>query len=85
MFKHLICSVNTLLKTNRAQQLSIETAAEDENSGRLCAYDSFTDDSLCLPPTERHIVWNWSDLTNRYHGPRTLITLCNEFREDLEI
>ena len=50
--------VNALLEMNWVQQLPIETAAEDENSGGFCAYDPLTDDSTCLPPTERHIVRN---------------------------
>ena len=75
--------MNNLLKTNGGQRPSNVTAAENESSGGLFAYDSFREDSTCLPPTDRHIVRNWSNLSDRYHGPCTLLALCNEFRSTL--
>ena len=39
--------------------------------------------SPCLPPTDRHIVRNSLNLTDHYHGPCTLLALCNEFYDTL--
>lgn len=71
--------MNTLLKPNEGQKLSIETRAENESSGGLPIYDSLRQDISCLPPTDRHVIRNWSNHTDRYHGPCTLFALCNEF------
>lgn len=37
----------------------------------------------CQPPTDRHVIRNWSNRTDRYHGPCTLSALCNEFCDTL--
>ena len=46
---------------------------------------SFSDEELpenFFPkPIDRHIVRSQDDLSDRYHGPCTLLALCNEFRD----
>ncbi|KAI9744712.1 MAG: hypothetical protein M1818_001637 [Claussenomyces sp. TS43310] len=40
-------------------------------------------DSNISQPPDRHIVHCQDDLSDRYHGPCTLVALCNEFRDRL--
>lgn len=75
--------MNTLLKTNGNQRLSVETATEDACSVEFSASDPLGGDSPCLPLTDRHIVRSSSNLTDRYHGPSTLFALCNDFCDTL--
>lgn len=75
--------MNTLLKPNGGQKLSIESRAENESSGGLHIYDSLRQDISCLSPTDRHVIRNWSNHTDRYHGPCTLFALCKEFCDTL--
>lgn len=78
-----LSSMNTLLKTDENQKLSIEAATEDECSGGLSANDPLGEGSPCLPPTDRHIVRISSNFTDRYHGPGTLFAICNDFCDTL--
>ena len=75
--------MNTLLKVNENQRLSIETATDDAGSGESSANDPLGEDSPALPPTDRHIVRSTSNLTDRYYGPCTLFALCNDLSDTL--
>ena len=46
--------MNTLLTTNGIQKPSVETAAEDGNSGGLCAYVLLTDTSTYQSSTSQN-------------------------------
>ena len=75
--------MNTLLKVNGNQRLSIETATEDAGSGETLANDPLGEDSPGLPPTDRHIIRSTSNFTDRYYGPCTLFALCNDLSDTL--
>ena len=78
-----LSSVNTLLRSKRSHSLPLGTATEDECSGACSAHGTLQEDSPCLSRTDHHIVCKSSNLTDRYHGPCTLVGLCHEFRENL--
>lgn len=71
------------LKTNGNQKLFPNMAIEDDNPGEFPTDDILGEDDLSLPQTDRHIVRSSSNLTDRYHGPCTLLALCNEFSDTL--
>ena len=75
--------MNTLLKTNGNSKLSTEAEREGECPGELFGSEQLDEDNPSLPPTDRHIVRCSANLTDRYHGPCTLFTLCNELSDTL--
>ena len=78
-----ISSITTLLKSNRKQRLSIDTVTEDECSGANSTHNPLLEDSPFLPSIDRHIIRRSSSLTDRYHGPGTLVGLCHDFSDGL--
>ena len=75
--------MNDFLRTNGNQRHPPEIAIEAEHSGEVSANDPPGEDNSCLSPIDRHLVRSSSSLTDRYHGPCTLLAFCNEFRDIL--
>lgn len=75
--------MNTILKTNGSQRLSLDAGMGDDGAGESCVIDPAAEEYDCLPPAHRHILRCSSSLTDRYHGPCTLFALCNEFSDNL--
>ena len=78
-----ISSMNTLLKFNGKQRLSIETVTEEDCSGAISTHNPLLEESPYLPSIDRHTIRRSSSLTDRYHGPCTLVGLCHEFSDGL--
>ena len=74
--------MNALLKKNGSQGTTLQAMSE-EQQGDKSNKDPSGEGSLCLAPTDRHVVRSLSDLTDRYHGPCTLFAFCNSFRANL--
>lgn len=75
--------MNTILKTNGNQRLSLDATTGEDGSSESCVIDPAAEEYESLPPAHRHILRCSSNLTDRYHGPCTLFALCNEFSNNL--
>ena len=78
-----LSSMNNFLRTNGNQRTTPETAIEAERSSENSADNPLCEDNLCLSPIDRHLVRSTLSLTDRYHGPCTLLAFCNDFRDTL--
>ncbi|KAI9830052.1 MAG: hypothetical protein M1819_005882 [Sarea resinae] len=54
---------------------------EDGTSTNSIEDDQPDEGDPSLPPKDRHIVRSQGDPVDRYHGPGSLFTLCNDFRD----
>ena len=75
--------MNNFLRTNGSQRHSPETAIDAEQSVEVSVNDPLGEDNPCLSPIDRHLVRSSLSLTDRYHGPCTLLAFCNDFRDIL--
>lgn len=71
----------TYFKAVGSQRSSVDMTAEEELPSPFITDDQLSEDSPSLLPKDRHVVRGQVDLTDRYHGPGTLFTLCNSFRD----
>ncbi|MCJ1251637.1 hypothetical protein MMC30_008872 [Trapelia coarctata] len=64
-----------------SQRSSIGTPTEEEFANNSIADDELAQASPSEPLRDRHILRGDADSIDRYHGPGTLFTLCNNFRD----
>ena len=76
--------MTNFFKTNGNQKLLLEPSSEDDYSSAFSVDDPLEEYSQgSAPRTDRHIVRSASNSTDHYHGPCTLLALCNEFCDTL--
>lgn len=74
--------LTTSLEKGIGRKSTIEASTEDASPASVIAVDDHLADPLTptAPPADRHICRNPGDMVDRYHGPCSLVALCNRFR-----
>ena len=68
-----------MLKTGVGQKSCSDRTTTEEHPRPVSPNDQPSENASSRQTTNRHIVRNKDDFTDRYHGPCTLLALCNEF------